>query len=199
MTANSVAAIVDVYDIHGKFVKRIDFTGATWHTVHEFASAIGRVERSGVCIPLTDVEVGGLAASTYISDEAYAYSGRETAPDTQGTAAGLHVFVVETPAERPRNPLHPQALMIDELAVGMQIQQYESGRAVSGSLTITGDPFVEVISEEQGTWVWHLPVTDDAGPGPRNYLIDLGEAGIARYGRWFRPLEWNPTNYSLTV
>ena len=108
--------------------------------------------------------------------------------------AGFTLTVNEGLPER--SPLHPEALNMADLKVGMTIQRYNvRGGRTQRDLLVIGEPFRRTTSGKE--WVVPVVTTDYCGRLRRReeFLADMGVTPYERSSGNF----WNSQNYTLAV
>ena len=134
---------------------------------------------------------------------------KETVEGSKGeTLIGASVVLFTAPAQAPklpsRNPLHPEALTIDDLTPGLTIRRhntrhnnYTNEALVNGKPFRHGDKYGESDTQAE---LWMIPVvtTNNAGRLVQEdwFLADMGvEPYVSRDNSRY----WNSQNYTLAT
>ncbi len=197
MPSNAPIAIVDIYDAAGLFVRRVDFAGVYAESAaRNYAESSGTIVTSGTTVSLNDLKLGpAVSQATFIPDIDGLNTSRLDATDTKfyDVALTVKVFVVQQPKLPHRNPLHPKALTLDELTIGLNIQRYHRRGPISEVAVIIDRPF------QNSDLVWMVKVATKDWTGKLAiqewYPADMGTVPHEFNGKRF----WNETHYTLAV
>ena len=189
-----VVAIVDVYSSDGTFLHRSDFRGPDADSsARRYAESEGEVVSSGSSQMIHLGSESILSRhSTFIPDGVGLHATRCEADDTEKDSP-LRIYVVKRPVLSTRSPLHPQALVKDDLQIGMIVEKRNKHHGTSKRAAIIGNPYLTDLCERDA---WKVRVAINNHKGDLQYSEwFLADMGVVPYGSQ----KWNVMNYTVRV
>lgn len=194
---NNPVAIVDVYD-GNTFSTRVDFHGNTGvERAREYAEGQGEVIFSGRTMVLSGVYGGGACVhlSTFVPDDRLDGDSRlKVKNGDHGHQYTLRIFLVRRPRQPERNPLHLEALTLEDIKPGLVMQPYHRRQKDIGHLIVVDHPRHEYRGD-RSTWK-----VKAAGKQSWNDEIVVGDWHLSDLG--VVPYEddhWNSSRYTLAA
>lgn len=110
---------------------------------------------------------------------------------------GLEAIIYEK-VERSRSPLHPEAINMDDLKVGMKIRRHNTryGTCTLDVGRINGEPFLKHDVNQGDAWMVPIETTNYAGELAHEDWF-LAGMGVIPYVRSNGVSFWNEQNYTL--
>lgn len=110
---------------------------------------------------------------------------------------GLEAIIYEK-VERSRSPLHPEAINMDDLKVGMKIRRHNTryGTCTLDVGRINGEPFLKHDVNQGDAWMVPIETTNYAGELAHEDWF-LADMGVIPYVRSNGVSFWNEQNYTL--